>query len=109
MDSTYTEPVAVRPPVAAAMLGISVTRLYELIGDGTLKSRTDGRRRIISVESIKAYNDQQFAKATAGPAQNNEKATAASLASRRLNPPKRRRMQRARQMANSAPEARGNR
>jgi hypothetical protein len=48
------EPIWVRPKRATKMADIGLTRLYELINDGTLKTRKVGGMRLVSVESIKA-------------------------------------------------------
>jgi len=40
-------PIWVRPAEACRLLGIGMTRLYELLNDGTLESRSLGRARLI--------------------------------------------------------------
>jgi excisionase family DNA binding protein len=47
------DPLYVRPKQAAALLGIGLTRVYELLHDGTLDSLLIGRSRLISFASIK--------------------------------------------------------
>lgn len=49
------EPRAVAAEVAAEMLSIGRTKIYELIGRGELASFTIGRRRLIAVEAIDEY------------------------------------------------------
>jgi hypothetical protein len=50
------EPIVVRPRAARTMLGnCSEDELYRLIGSGALESYLDGRRRLITVASIKAH------------------------------------------------------
>lgn len=39
---------------ACEMTGLGKTKLYELIANGTVKTATVGRRRLIAVDSIKA-------------------------------------------------------
>ena len=51
----HAEPLVVRPQVARVMLGnCSQDELYRKLGNGDLDSYLDGRRRLITVESIKA-------------------------------------------------------
>ena len=45
-------PLAVRPKVAARMLGCGITRLYELLGAGELEAYKDGGSRMITTRSI---------------------------------------------------------
>jgi len=40
-------PIWVRPAEACRLAGIGLTKLYELIADGTIESRTLGRARLI--------------------------------------------------------------
>jgi excisionase family DNA binding protein len=47
------DPLYVRPKEAARLLGIGLTRVYELLHDGTLDSLLIGRSRLISFASIK--------------------------------------------------------
>ena len=56
------EPIWVRPKRAAHIGGFGLTRCYELINDGQLKTRKVGGMRLVSVASIKALG------ATAGEA-----------------------------------------
>ncbi len=90
-DSPITvEPLVVRPEVAAAMLGVGRTRLFEMIKTGEVDSRLDGKRRLIKVESLHQYVACKFAGTDEQPARHTEKATAASLASRKAKRRKRR-------------------
>jgi hypothetical protein len=47
------EPIWVRPKKAAHIGGFGLTRCYELINDGQLKTRKVGGMRLVSVASIK--------------------------------------------------------
>ena len=67
-DTTTTsisiEPIAVRPSVAFAMLGVRKTRGYQLINSGELQSFLDGNSRRILVQSIKDYVSRRLADPT---------------------------------------------
>lgn len=52
------EPVMVSVNEACRMAGVGRTRLYELIEAGVLQSGTLGRKRLISVASIRKLHDQ---------------------------------------------------
>jgi hypothetical protein len=52
-----SEPIWVRPKRAAQIGGFGLTRCYELINDGKLKTAKVGGMRLVSVESIKALGD----------------------------------------------------
>jgi excisionase family DNA binding protein len=52
-DQTF-EPFAVRIPTAKRLTGLGETKLRELIRDGTLRSVTVGRTRLIDYASLKA-------------------------------------------------------
>jgi len=55
---TETSPHLVVPPRRACeMLSIGLTRCYELMNAGELKSFKDGKSRKITVASIRAYVD----------------------------------------------------
>lgn len=59
-------PIVVRPRGAKTMLGnCSDDELYDLIRKGELESFLDGRRRLITVESIKAHIARGLAAAKA--------------------------------------------
>ena len=47
------EPLYVRPKEACRLLGIGLTRLYQLLNDRTLESILIGRTRLITMVSIK--------------------------------------------------------
>lgn len=40
---------------AAEALNLSRSKIYELLADGTLKSRKEGRRRLVYIESVLHY------------------------------------------------------
>ena len=48
-------PLVVKPRAACQMLSCGLTRLYELLAAGDLASYTDGRSRLITTDSIRAY------------------------------------------------------
>ena len=48
------EPIWVRPKRAAQIGGFGLTRCYQLIADGSLKTVRVGGMRLVSIESIKA-------------------------------------------------------
>ena len=48
------EPIWVRPKRAAQIGGFGLTRCYELINDGKLKTAKVGGMRLVSVASIKS-------------------------------------------------------
>ena len=48
------EPISVDITTAVELTSIGRTRLYELINDGTLPSKTIGRRRVIPYAALKA-------------------------------------------------------
>lgn len=49
------EPLAVRLTVAARMIGLSRSTLYELIEEGAILSIKIGRARLIPVDSLRAF------------------------------------------------------
>lgn len=49
-----TKPIWVSPKEASRLTGIGLTRLYELLNDGTLGSRKLGRKRLISYASLES-------------------------------------------------------
>lgn len=55
------EPLAVPPKTGFAMLGIGMTKGYELINNGTLETFRLGRARRITTASIKALMERQLA------------------------------------------------
>ena len=61
-------PLAVKPKAACRMLSCGITRLYELLNEGELTSYLDGRSRLITTESIRAYVERKVAASeTAAP------------------------------------------
>jgi len=96
-------PTFMAPRQVALELNIGLTKVYEHIASGKLRSFMDGKRkRQILGDSVSQLAAEMIAAGigTGPPSNPTAKATEASLASRRLNPPKRR-MQHARQMANA--------
>jgi excisionase family DNA binding protein len=61
------EPLAVSPRQACVLLGVGITRLYELIGNGELQSYRDGRARRITTESIRRRVARLLAAASPSP------------------------------------------
>ena len=61
------EPLAVNPRQASLLLGVGITRLYELIGNGELESYRDGRARRITMQSIRRRVERLLAAADASP------------------------------------------
>jgi excisionase family DNA binding protein len=60
-------PLAVRPSQAAQMLGIGMTKLYELLDEGGLESFHIGRSRRITTASIARYIERQLTVANSKP------------------------------------------
>jgi excisionase family DNA binding protein len=54
IETSGPEPEAVAIPAASRVLGISRTKLYELIGNGALPSVKIGRRRLVRPAAIRA-------------------------------------------------------
>jgi excisionase family DNA binding protein len=52
-----TRPIWVSPKEASRLTAIGLTRLYELLADGTLKSVKVGRKRLISFDSLQSLGD----------------------------------------------------
>ena len=61
------EPLAVSPRQACLLLGVGITRLYELIGNSELESYRDGRARRITMQSIRRRVERLRAAADASP------------------------------------------
>jgi excisionase family DNA binding protein len=59
-------PLSVKPKAAAALLSVGLTRVYELLNSGELVSFYDGRSRLITTDSIRAYIAKRIAAAQAG-------------------------------------------
>jgi excisionase family DNA binding protein len=52
-----TKPIWVSPKQASRLTAIGLTRLYELLKDGTLKSTKVGRKRLISFASLESLGE----------------------------------------------------
>ena len=52
-------PFAVRIPVAARMLGLGRTKIYELLDTGELASVKVGRARLIVVSNLRGFIENQ--------------------------------------------------
>ena len=63
VEDNHTAPVAVRPAGAARMLGLGLSKLYELLRAGELSAYTVGRSRFITVASIREYVARRLAAA----------------------------------------------
>jgi excisionase family DNA binding protein len=50
-------PIFVSPVDAAKLVGVSRSRIYELIGAGVLTRRKDGARTLISVAELRAWGE----------------------------------------------------
>ncbi len=61
LTAKHFEPLAVSPRQACLLLGVGITRLYQLIGNGELESYLDGRSRRITMESIRRRVTQLLA------------------------------------------------
>jgi len=59
--SKSVEPLVVAPRQACALLGISNTRLYHILGTGELASYHDGRARRIPLAAIRKYIAERLA------------------------------------------------
>ncbi len=55
------EPLAFGVPTAAQKLGLGLTKTYELIGTGELKSFTIGARRLIAAEALDDFMARKMA------------------------------------------------
>ena len=49
------EPLVLGVKDAATFVGLSKSRLYELIGDGTIEARKLGARTVVPVASLRAF------------------------------------------------------
>jgi excisionase family DNA binding protein len=65
IEDNYSAPLAVRPAGAARMLGLGLSKLYELLRDGELTAYTVGRARFITVASVREYVARQIKAAEA--------------------------------------------
>lgn len=57
----YSEPLMVRPEEAARRLGISRTKLFELLASGEIKSKRSGRMQLIPVSALLAWSESDSA------------------------------------------------
>jgi excisionase family DNA binding protein len=53
------EPLSLSPKAAAALLMISRSKLYVLLGNGTLTARKDGGRTLIDYATVKAHHEHR--------------------------------------------------
>jgi excisionase family DNA binding protein len=53
------KPIWVSPRRASSLTGIGLTRLYELLNDGTLKSTKLGRKRLVSYASLESLGESR--------------------------------------------------
>jgi len=56
-----TEALAYSPKDAARVTGLGLTTIYRLINEGTLTSKTVGRRRLINAASVRALVEAEVA------------------------------------------------
>jgi excisionase family DNA binding protein len=63
VEDDYSAPLALRPAGAARMLGLGLSKLYELLRDGELSAYTVGRSRFITVLSVREYVARRLAAA----------------------------------------------
>ncbi|WCM25002.1 helix-turn-helix domain-containing protein [Sphingomonas sp. QA11] len=52
---TQPEPVSVRIDVAARMIGLSRSKVYELIDEGAIRTVKVGRARLVPVANLRAF------------------------------------------------------
>ena len=57
-EATGMDPITVTVEGARKALGLGNTKIYELIGEGRLKTIKVGRRTLVKTESIRALVDQ---------------------------------------------------
>jgi excisionase family DNA binding protein len=55
-------PLAVDPKTACQMIGVGITRLYELIKDKEIAAYLEGSRRRIPTSALREYVERQTAK-----------------------------------------------
>ena len=60
-QSTSLKPLGYRPEQVSQITGLGRTKVFELIGNGTLESRKIGRSRIVLASSVKALLEGQDA------------------------------------------------
>lgn len=56
-----SEALAYSPKDVSRVTGLGMTTIYKLLGDGTLKSRTIGRRRLVTAASVRALVEGEAA------------------------------------------------
>lgn len=56
-QTSATEPIFVSVKEAAAMLALKPISVYRLCDDGSLVSQYAGKRRLVRLESVRAYAD----------------------------------------------------
>jgi excisionase family DNA binding protein len=54
-SASKSEPMAVSPGEAARLAGLGRTTIYGALGSGALKSIKIGKRRLITVEALRAW------------------------------------------------------
>jgi excisionase family DNA binding protein len=55
LPPSKAEPLAVSPGEAARLSGLGRTTIYNALGSGGLKSIKIGKRRLITIEALKAW------------------------------------------------------
>ena len=61
MGEISTKPITVTIKETKRLTGLGRSKLYELIGDGKLKTTKVGRRRLVYFDSIERLTGQQAA------------------------------------------------
>ena len=61
------EPLAVAPNVAFGLIGVGITKGYELIGSSELETYRIGRARRVTMASIRALIARRLAEASSDP------------------------------------------
>lgn len=56
---TFVQPLSISVEKAAGIMGIGKTKLYQLIKDNTIRSVFIGRRRLIRVDSVRAFLEME--------------------------------------------------
>ena len=54
-DTSPVDPISVSVKTAAAMTGLSKWTIYKRLDEGAIASAYDGSRRLVVVESLRAY------------------------------------------------------
>jgi excisionase family DNA binding protein len=57
----FTERLTCTVDEACSVTGLGRTKLYELIGDGSIATTTIGRRRLVFIESLRALLESESA------------------------------------------------